>query len=321
MLGVAFWRYKWGVAGFLILSLFMAFQDQNRWQPWFYLYWVMLLLSLLAPPAALAGNRLALSAIYLWAGIYKCNGKFYDEVVPFFLGAAPHWLPVFLLPMIKLVLSITPIIEVFIALGVWVPRWRLAALGLALATHLTALVSLGPWGGNFNAVVWPWNLVMPALLLALFWGGEPESPWAPLRKPLWAAIVVAVFSTLPILGRYGKWDSYLSFSIYSGETDRANILVSAALRDRLPPNMQKFVQPAGTGVPPGARAPLQFDFRNWAESEIKVPPIPEARSYLAVARHLCSWAVEPDDLLLIVETRKGKRSFYRTADLKGRPKL
>src|SRR5436309_2677797 len=40
---LAFWKHGWGVAGFLLISLFLALQDQNRWQPWFYLYWVMLL--------------------------------------------------------------------------------------------------------------------------------------------------------------------------------------------------------------------------------------------------------------------------------------
>src|SRR5436305_10793775 len=43
-LGIAFWKYRLGVAGFLFTSLWLALQDQNRWQPWFYLYWVMLLL-------------------------------------------------------------------------------------------------------------------------------------------------------------------------------------------------------------------------------------------------------------------------------------
>src|SRR6185369_3168615 len=77
---LAFWKYRPGVAGFLLCSLFLVLQDQNRCQPWFYLYWVMLLLTLLPPPAALAGTRLAVSAVYFWAGIYKCNPQFHAEV-------------------------------------------------------------------------------------------------------------------------------------------------------------------------------------------------------------------------------------------------
>src|SRR5438552_1973535 len=90
---LALWKYRWGVAGFLLITLFMALEDQNRWQPWFYLYWTMLLLTLLPAPAALAAGRLALSAVYFWAGVYKCNAKFHDEVVPFFLGAVSGSLP------------------------------------------------------------------------------------------------------------------------------------------------------------------------------------------------------------------------------------
>src|SRR4051812_44005496 len=59
---LAFWKYGWGVAGFLLSSLFLVLQDQNRCQPWFYLYWIMLLLTLLPAPSALAGARLAVSA-------------------------------------------------------------------------------------------------------------------------------------------------------------------------------------------------------------------------------------------------------------------
>src|SRR2546423_11757993 len=144
LLALAFWRYRWGVAGFLVASLFLALQDQNRWQPWFYLYWVMLLLTLLPPSAALAGNRLAISGVYFWAGVYKCNAKFHDEVVPFFLGAVSG-LPGFLMPLAKLAISTAPIVEVLIAVGVWAPRWRLAAFVGALVIHVTALILLGPW--------------------------------------------------------------------------------------------------------------------------------------------------------------------------------
>jgi len=313
---LAFWKYGWGVAGFLLSSLFLVLQDQNRCQPWFYLYWVMLLLALLPPAAAVSGARLAVSAVYFWAGIYKCNPQFQAEVAPFFLGAISPWVPGFLLPLAKLAIATAPVMEVFIALAVWGGgRWRVAALAAAVVIHLTALVVLGPWGRNFNAVVWPWNVVMLALLIVLFSGSTPESPWRPLRQPAWAGLVVAALWGLPILGLYGCWDSYLSFSLYSGSTDRANIYVSAAMKGRLPANMQAYVQPStrGTGEP------LQFDFRNWAESEIKVPPIPEARAYRSVARYLSNWAVEPDDLRLVIEERNGVRSFLRAADLRQLP--
>src|SRR5882672_9425177 len=60
LLGVRFHRA--GVMAFLVVSLFLALADQARWQPWFYMYWVLLLLTLAEERAALAGCRFALAA-------------------------------------------------------------------------------------------------------------------------------------------------------------------------------------------------------------------------------------------------------------------
>src|SRR5262245_22864313 len=50
----ALWFYRPAVISFLVASLFAFFEDQNRGQPWLYMYWVMLLLSLAHAPASLA---------------------------------------------------------------------------------------------------------------------------------------------------------------------------------------------------------------------------------------------------------------------------
>src|SRR5882762_5462927 len=43
---LALWFYRPAVLFFLLGSLFLVLGDQNRAQPWFYMYWVMLWLSL-----------------------------------------------------------------------------------------------------------------------------------------------------------------------------------------------------------------------------------------------------------------------------------
>ena len=309
---VAYRFFRPATLAFLAGSLFLALGDQSRWQPWFYLYWVMLLLSLLPEPAALAGCRLALSAVYFWAGVHKCNVMFFQEVVPFFLEPAARSLPAGAAPLVKLAISITPIIETFIGVGLWIPRCRRVAIGLVLAVHITALLTIGPWGQQFNVVVWPWNLVMVALVLILFPRRYARGAWASLRPTVWGGAVVACFWFLPVLTYFGWWDSYLSFSIYSGNTARANIFVSAAMKDRLPASMQSFIHPAGQ--PPDS-GPLIFDFRNWAESEIKVPPPPEPRCYRSVARYVARFASKPDDVRLLVVPKSGPTVFYRATDL------
>ena len=50
-----------------------------------------------------------------------------------------------------------------------------------------------------------------------------------------AFAVAALFSLLPALSYFGWWDLYLSFRLYSGNTDRAALILSSAARQRLPP--------------------------------------------------------------------------------------
>ena len=81
-LAAALWRYRPAVICFLAGSLFLALLDQARWQPWFYMYWIMLLLTLAEENAALAGCRLALAAVYVWSGVQKFNPDFFNLVAP-----------------------------------------------------------------------------------------------------------------------------------------------------------------------------------------------------------------------------------------------
>src|SRR5438045_621129 len=89
---VACWFYRAGVSLFLLGSLFLVLADQNRAQPWFYTFWILLLLSLAAPPTNLAACRFALSAVYVWSGIQKLNPAFFREVAPWLADPASRWL-------------------------------------------------------------------------------------------------------------------------------------------------------------------------------------------------------------------------------------
>jgi uncharacterized membrane protein YphA (DoxX/SURF4 family) len=130
---------------------------------------VLLLLTLFPPNTAIAACRWGMSIVYIWSGIQKCNGKFFQTEPAFFAGAALHWhLPPFALDFIRGAVACAPFIELSIGLALWLPRLRLAAIIAAVVIHGTALLVLGPLGYNYNWVVWPWNLAMPALLWVLF---------------------------------------------------------------------------------------------------------------------------------------------------------
>lgn len=166
---LAGWCYRVAVIYFLSASVFAFCQDQNRGQPWFYMYWVFLLLTLLPSPTALAACRWALTVVYFWSGIQKCNARFFRVVPGWFVSPAEQWhLPAFAIDVCQGMVAATPFLEIAIGLALWSSRKRRPAIIAVVGLHLGALLFLGPLGHNYNWVVWPWNLTMIALVVTLF---------------------------------------------------------------------------------------------------------------------------------------------------------
>ena len=348
---LACWFYRWGVIVFLGASLFAFCEDQNRGQPWLYMYWVMLLLTLFPTPVPIAACRLAMSTVYLWSGVQKCHPRFFQIVPEWFVAPAAHWhLPSFAIDLLHWTVATVPFVEIAIGLALWVPRLRRPAILTVAALHLGALLFLGPLGHNYNWVVWPWNLAMIALVCALFTIGKlpqksvtgsasPASPKQPpvkghgsasrksaaipslgiglaqalaeLRKSKPALVILALYSVLPILSFSGKWDSDFSFSLYSENQAVANVFISKAFGDRLPAHLQRYVQPFQQDYDPQRQAPYTFGFQAWCYEEMHVPPIPEPRNFRRIFQFLRAYSKEPDDLRMIVGTRGGPVMFFQ----------
>lgn len=315
-LGAAAWRYRAGVTAFLAGSLFLALGDQSRWQPWFYMYWVMLLFTLAKDSTAIAACRMALCAVYFWSGLQKCNPDFFNLIAPWFVKPAGEWLPGGVLTVLGRLVMAAPFIEMFIGIGLWLPRTRRIAIAAALVVHGSAVLFLGPLGHKHNWIIWPWNLVMPVLVIVLFPPGPLMENWGALRQNRWAATVVGLFCVLPTLSYFGKWDSYLSFSLYTGHLTKADIFISAAVRDRLPREVQPFVVPTPPPYNEQVQGPYVVLVELWADQVLKVPPLPEARNYRNVARYLARFADDPNDVHMVLIPRVGKILFHRGGDLR-----
>lgn len=319
----ACWTHRWATPVFLAAGLIAFLQDQNRGQPWFYMYWVMLLMTLFRGNVALAACRLAMTAVYVWSGVQKCNERYFQVVPEWFAAPAVEWgLPAFLVQLLRLAVTAAPFVELGIGIAVWIPRARLWALGVAGLLHVIALLMLGPLGHNYNWVVWPWNLAMVALLYVLFtrdsfW----KKPTARADTPSLASdikaisgskpalVTVALYGLLPALSFSGRWDSDFSFSLYSENQAVANVFVTEGFRDRLPEPLRAYAQPFSENYDPQRQGPLTFAFQAWCYEELHVPPLPEPRNYRAVYRHLRQWARDPGDLRMIIGTRGGPVIF------------
>jgi len=343
----AMWFYRPAIITFLATSFFAYCGDQNRGQPWLYMYWVMLLLSLFSAAPAHAASRCAIAVVYFWGGIQKLNERFFAVTPEWFVAPATNWhLPPIAIDLLKLTVKAAPFIEIAIALMLWFPRLRRAALGLTILTHAFALVFLGPWGHNYNWVVWPWNLAMITLVWGLFAPGKlfemsptkithnnklksderakksspltatalPFAGWQvtfrELRGSRPALVIVVLYGLLPILSYSGRWDSYFSFSLYSENLAVANIFITESFCDQLPPHLKKYAEKFPAAYDPSHQGPLTFSFTAWAFEETHVPAISEPRNFVNVYRTLRPYAKTPADLRMIIGPRSGPVIFH-----------
>jgi hypothetical protein len=328
---IAFWFYRPAVIFFLAASFFAYCQDENRGQPWLYMYWVTLLLTLCPGPAAVPACRLAISIAYVWGGIQKLQPAFFTRVPDFFVSpAATKWhLPAVIVQTLSWCVACAPAFEFFIGVFLWTARFRNAAIFAALLVHLTALVFLGPFGRDYNAVIWPWNVAMIAMILALFgWtsrasssgargGAAPVSSlsiWQNLQalRQSWAAMaIIVLYGLLPLLSYIGMWDSYFSFTLYADNQAKADIFVSEAFANRLPPEMRAHVLRLRQDYNPEFQGPYVFEFQGWGMQELSVPPLQEPRNFLRIFKYLGRFSRESGDLRMNVRPRYGPTVFYQ----------
>ena len=281
-----------GVVSFLSGALFLCLADQNRLQPWFYLYSVMLFFTLFPKPVTLAGARIALSSVYFWTGVMKLTPEFFHEVAPWFVEPFSPWLTGPLFKVLRAGVWLVPFIEILVGIGLWMPRCRKLAFYAVLTVHAGALACLGPFGRNYNVAVWPWNVVMPALVWLLFEGssGSFRVDWRSLSRCPAAAVVAMLFCVMPAFHWAGWWDSYLSFSLYSGHGPVAAIHVSAEVRDRLPEELRRFARPLKTpSCLPTLEGTYRVDHLSWALSVLGAPSLPEERGFHSMAGYLLQY--------------------------------
>src|SRR5215203_1960461 len=159
----------------------LVLQDQNRLQPWFYQYSFMLgavglcNLGRLSAEGALNTCRLIVAFTYFWSGLQKAQVSFAENVYPWLIEPLVSHLPSEAASALGHGAYAVPVMETAIGLGLLVRPLRKPAVVAAILMHAFILFSLGPWGHDWNSVVWPWNLAMVAFDIILFWRA-PDNP-------------------------------------------------------------------------------------------------------------------------------------------------
>ena len=283
-----------------ILFVWVAL-DQNRWQPYVVFYAVAFLGLLLhtherGVDAAFAPFKTLLCFTYFYSGLHKFNYRYVTHDFEAFLS------PLFARTGIELTARamaagslLAAAFEMSMGVLLFFARTRrLAVIGLTLM-HAFILLALGPFGANYNSVVWPWNVASIAALWLVFARDDQNGTrWFDgARRPARLAFfaVVVLFGVMPLASFAGRWVSALSFRLYSGKQPAATLAVTR--RSRLPVVAAQVTDSNN-----------RLDLFAWAMREMNVSPSMEKDAVLDVATQLCretgdqglklAWAEAPE---------------------------
>jgi predicted DCC family thiol-disulfide oxidoreductase YuxK len=297
-------------ASVVIVSL-LLFLDQQRLQPWVYQYVCMFAtLGLFtwkwndveSRNRTLDVCRFIVASIYVWSGLQKINIQFIESVFPWMITPIAQLFPMSLHPTFYAFGILVPFIEMGIGIGLLTRKYRTIAIWCALAMCTFVLSVIGPLGYNWNTVVWPWNIAMAILVVVLFANIKTIS----LREIVWGKkfllhkIILIIFGILPFFYFLNMWDSYLSWSLYSGTTNEASMYISDRVKAALPVYIQKFVV-----TDDSARNVLLISA--WSFTELNVPPYPESRIFKNIAKRICRLARDPREVELVM---RGRLSWF-----------
>jgi hypothetical protein len=291
---------------FLALTVLLMLWDQGRWQPPIYQY-VLLLAALTVYPVradptardrALQTARLIIAATYFWSGVQKINATFVGRVFPWMIEPIVAGWPAGLRSLASSMGAVVPVLEVAIALGLLSRRFRGAAVLTAVTMHGVILLAIGPLGRRWDHFVWPWNVAMAVSVIILFARSRDHdlSTLREVTRPAYGKLLLVLVGVMPAASFTGMWDSYLSWSLYSGNLSDAVI---------------RFRDPEVAGLPESVRARIKrrisgehvLDIFMWSVHDVGLEPYPEPRVYRHVARWICHQVSDPTGIRLIIWTR------------------
>ncbi|WP_295673974.1 hypothetical protein [uncultured Mucilaginibacter sp.] len=273
------------LTGLLLAELLSCLLDQNRIQPWDYLYMFTLFIFIVN-----AGNQklatiafaFILASTYFYSGLGKLNEGFLQTI----------WSKMILHLFLRIPTKTTQqgllfyaglcagFFELTAGLGLLFIRTRKISAGLLILMHLFILIFLGPFGLRYNRIVWPWNIAMILYLYLIFLKSEKtDLPFIYLLSGR-NVLVLICWGILPALNMAGYWDNYLSSAMYSGKLPQMLICVKDTSKC---PGLRRFYRPDYRHLCNGCNT---IDLGYWALSETNVAPYPEIRVYKKIQHQL-----------------------------------
>ena len=293
----------------LVLNLAYVFLDQNRLQPWFFIYNSFFLVLFFYNWRIDNVNhynsffiilQLCFSAVYVYSGLQKFNPGFINDTYPWFIKPLEKFVSERQMITLTKTGYVIPFVEIFIGFGLLFKPLRFISIPLVVILHVIILILMGPLGNNYNSVVWPWNIMMVVLALLLFSGKTNERFFSIshlFKQPVFY-LVMALFWILPAFNLVGKWETYLSFSLYSGNNHNGKIIICDEAYERLPFYVRHYVYHNGGQY-------ILYP-KEWCLNELKTPLYPEKRVFENVTGYVktISHSTDEDVKLVYIEKLK-----------------
>ncbi|MFK7948091.1 MAG: hypothetical protein AB8G11_10890 [Saprospiraceae bacterium] len=253
----------------ILLVAILFLQDITRVQAWSYQYFLTFLVLLIDWNKPIEKRLPTLQWIliftYFWSGIQKFNPH-YVEVVHPWLFSAFEWSKPF--AEIGNWAYWTAAFETLVGIGLIFQRTRKVAIITGLGMHFFILLMIGPWGEDWNSVVYPWNVVMMCLLVVLFFRKpiNAEKEITLLKKPNAAMqwFIIIVLGILPIFNIFTRFPETISMTMYNGATSELSVYFDENETPSCIPN-------TATEAIYQTRNGYQISLDDWGVEELNVP--------------------------------------------------
>lgn len=227
-----------------------------------------------------------LGMTYFWSGVQKTNFFFGTEMFPWLAEFTGQYSFLRDHPQFGYTVGI---IEALAGLALLFKPSRKPAAVTILVMHLFILISLGPFGHNWNHVVWPWNICFAWILILLVWsidkGNERLHPFTRSRYAIFCFVLAGV---IPILGLFERWDHFLSGGYYSCVVAESIFYYHENDRSQMPVSSTSF-QYHNKGT---EEEFVLLD--QWGLDHLAVPLYPEIRVKKKIGKQMCDCVIQPE---------------------------
>lgn len=324
LLGTRHARICWWVMSVSLAFSFLL--NQHRLQPW--AYQGAIYATVFASMSVAQAKRwlvVMAASVYFYSGIGKIDYQFVHTVGQDFLRAV--WFPGFgrltdhfdAATMFRLA-YVLPISESLVAIALLIPRSRRVAGVCVIVMHVALLAILGPWNLDHSAGVLCWNglLVVQAWFLfvspsvhpgldldeGLDFTREAKGVYSVVAPRISKSIMILAL-VMPLSERYGCWDHWMSWALYSPHTSRVEIEIHETAIDRLPAELVPYLSDDDRDQW------NKLDLSEWSISRWKVPIYPQSRYQLAVANRIANQFELKDAIRVFVKGVADRRTGRR----------